>query len=65
MHGTTGNGHSFLNNRFAGNLFNPGQLLDATKYFIIPPDAIGHGTHSNPEVWGGYLEELLEITDKK
>lgn len=48
MHGTTGNGHSFLNNRFAGNLFNPGQLLDATKYFIILPDAIGHGKSSKP-----------------
>jgi len=48
MHGTTGNGHQFLSNQFAGNLFNPGQLLDATKYFIILPDAIGHGKSSKP-----------------
>lgn len=48
MHGTTGSGHSFLNKRFAGNLFNSGQLLDATKYFIILPDAIGHGKSAKP-----------------
>ncbi|HEV2122577.1 MAG TPA: alpha/beta fold hydrolase, partial [Chloroflexota bacterium] len=48
MHGTTGSGQSFLSDAFAGNLFGPGQLLDATKYFIILPDAIGHGKSSRP-----------------
>ncbi len=48
MHGTTGSGKGFLNDRFAGNLFAPGQLLDATKYFIILPDGIGHGDSSKP-----------------
>lgn len=48
MHGTTGTGNGFFNDRFAGNLFGPGQLLDATKYFIIFPDAIGHGKSSKP-----------------
>ena len=48
MHGTTGNGAAFLNDRFAGNLFAPGQLLDATKYCIIIPDAVGHGKSSKP-----------------
>lgn len=48
MHGTTGNGHQFLSEQFAGNLFNPGQLLDATTHFIILPDAIGHGKSSKP-----------------
>jgi homoserine O-acetyltransferase len=33
---------------FAGELFNPGQPLDATKYFIVLPDAIGHGGSSKP-----------------
>lgn len=47
-HGTTGYGQGFLNERFAGNLFGPGQLLDATKYFIILPDGIGHGKSSRP-----------------
>ncbi len=32
MHGTTGSGQQFINDRFAGNLFGAGQLLDATKY---------------------------------
>jgi homoserine O-acetyltransferase/O-succinyltransferase len=48
MHGTTGTGQQFINDRFAGNLFGPGQLLDATKYFIIMPDCIGHGKSSKP-----------------
>lgn len=50
MHGTGGSGKSFLNppDRFAGVLFSPGGLLDATKYFIILPDDIGHGQSSRP-----------------
>lgn len=48
MHGTTGSGRGFLSNQFAGGLFGPGQLLDATKYYIILPDAVGHGRSSKP-----------------
>lgn len=48
MHGTTGNGGSFLNKRFAGGLFGPGQILDASQYYIILVDAIGHGKSSKP-----------------
>jgi len=48
MHGTGGNGHSLVNRVFAGELFGPGQLLDATKYFLILPDALGHGKSSKP-----------------
>src|SRR5882757_9432843 len=48
MHGTTGSHNNFLTATFAGGLFGPGQLLDATKYFIIPPDAIGHGKSGKP-----------------
>jgi homoserine O-acetyltransferase len=48
MHGTGGTGRGFLSPNFAGQLFGPGQLLDATKYFIILPDAIGHGKSSKP-----------------
>lgn len=48
MHGTTGTGNGFFNDRFAGKLFGPGQLLDASKYYIIFPDAIGHGKSSKP-----------------
>ena len=48
LHGTGGMGHQFLNQIFAGELFNPGQLLDASRYFIILPDGIGHGKSSKP-----------------
>jgi homoserine O-acetyltransferase/O-succinyltransferase len=48
MHGTSGNGHSFLSQQFAGGLFGPGQLLDASNYYIILPDGIGHGKSSKP-----------------
>src|SRR6478672_8349666 len=48
MHGTGGTGAQFLSVQFANILFGPGQLLDATKYFIILPAAIGHGRSSKP-----------------
>jgi homoserine O-acetyltransferase/O-succinyltransferase len=48
LHGTTGSGAQFLSRQFAGALFGPGQLLDATKYYIILPDGIGHGQSSKP-----------------
>lgn len=47
-HGTGGNGASLLNPSFANVLFVPDGLLDATKYFIILPDGIGHGKSSKP-----------------
>jgi homoserine O-acetyltransferase len=48
MHGTGGTGRAFTSERFGGLLFGPGQTLDATKYFIILPDGIGHGGSSKP-----------------
>jgi homoserine O-acetyltransferase len=48
MHGTGGAGTSFLSPTFAGILFSPGGLLDATRYFVILPDDIGHGKSSKP-----------------
>lgn len=50
MHGTGGSGGAFLREQgqFVRELFGPGQLLDAEKYFIISPDAIGHGRSSKP-----------------
>jgi homoserine O-acetyltransferase len=47
-HGTGGTGAQFLSRNFAGQLFGPGQPLDATKYFIVLPDGIGHGGSSKP-----------------
>jgi homoserine O-acetyltransferase len=48
LHGTGGTGDGLLTQQFAGRLFGPGQPLDAAKYFIILPDAIGHGGSSKP-----------------
>ena len=48
MHGTTGEGGNFLRPEFAGQLFGKGQLLDATRYYLILPDGIGHGRSSRP-----------------
>jgi homoserine O-acetyltransferase len=47
-HGTTGSGAQFIRPEFAGELFGPGQLLDAAKFFIVLPDGIGHGKSSKP-----------------
>ena len=48
LHGTGGSGRGFLTSGFAGELFGPGQLLDASSSYIILPDAIGHGRSSKP-----------------
>src|ERR1700741_2853434 len=48
LHGTGGSGNGFLRPIFAGVLFGPGQLLDATKYFIILPENVAHGKSSKP-----------------
>ncbi len=47
-HGTTGSGAQFIRPEFAGELFGAGQLLDASKFFIVLPDGIGHGKSSKP-----------------
>ena len=48
LHGSGGSGASMLTPTFAGELFGAGQPLDASKYYIIIPDGIGHGKSSKP-----------------
>jgi homoserine O-acetyltransferase/O-succinyltransferase len=48
LHGTGGSSQPFLSGGFLGALFLAGQPLDASKYYIILPDAIGHGESSKP-----------------
>jgi homoserine O-acetyltransferase len=48
LHGSGGSAASMLTAAFAGELFGPGQPLDASKYYLIIPDGIGHGKSSKP-----------------
>lgn len=48
LHGTAGSSASMLSKEFADELFGPGQALDAKRYFIILPDALGTGKSAKP-----------------
>jgi len=48
LHGTSQSSAAMLSPAFAGELFGPGQPLDASRYYVIVPDAIGHGKSSKP-----------------
>jgi homoserine O-acetyltransferase len=48
LHGTGGSAPTMLTPGFAGELFGPGQPLDAAKYYIIITDALGHGQSAKP-----------------
>lgn len=48
LHGTYGTARAMLGANFGGQLFGPGQPLDASRYFIIIPDALGTGGSSKP-----------------
>lgn len=48
LHDTGSSSQPFLASGFLGVLFLAGQPLDAEKYYLIFPDAIGHGESSKP-----------------
>jgi homoserine O-acetyltransferase/O-succinyltransferase len=48
LHGSGGSAATMLTPTFAGELFGSGQPLDASKYYIIIPDSIGHGGSAKP-----------------
>jgi len=48
LHGTASSHASMLTKEFAGELFGPGQPLDASRYFVILPDALGTGKSTRP-----------------
>ncbi len=48
LHGTTGNSSNFVRAEFAGELFGTGELLDASRHYLVLPDSIGHGKSSKP-----------------
>jgi homoserine O-acetyltransferase len=47
LHGSGASGIGILNN-FGKELFAKGQPLDAEKFYLVIPDAIGHGASSKP-----------------
>ncbi len=60
LHGTNEPSAGMLTPHFAGELFGPGQPLDATKYFIIMPDGIGIGKSTKPS--DGLRADFLSTT---
>jgi homoserine O-acetyltransferase/O-succinyltransferase len=48
LYGTASTGKSFLMPTLAGYLFQPGQPLDAQRYYVVLPDGIGEGGSTKP-----------------
>ena len=48
LQGNTGTGANWLRPSLTDELYGPGQALDANRYFLIMPDAIGRGGSSKP-----------------
>ena len=66
LHGTGGNAAGLLNPVFGGVLFAQVGALDASRYFMVLPDAIGHGecpTLGRPahDVPGLHYTDMIEV----
>ena len=48
IHWTGADGSTLLSKNYMEALFAPGRPLDATRYFLIFPDNVGHGKSSKP-----------------
>jgi homoserine O-acetyltransferase len=48
IHWTGADGKTLLSKNYMEALFAPGRPLDATRYFLILPDNVGHGQSSKP-----------------
>jgi homoserine O-acetyltransferase/O-succinyltransferase len=48
LQGNTGTGANWFRPSLADELFKPGQPLDAARFYIIMPDALGRGGSSKP-----------------
>jgi len=48
LHGTTGRAKAFFADPFRREMFGPNQPFDASKFFVVLPDNIGHGASSKP-----------------
>jgi homoserine O-acetyltransferase len=50
------------------NIMEPAiKKVQKGKYILLPitEKTSGHGTHSNPTIWGDYLKELLAASESK
>jgi homoserine O-acetyltransferase len=48
LHNTSGGRQTWLSPPLGGELFGAGQALDASRYYLIVPDAVGFGGSSKP-----------------
>jgi homoserine O-acetyltransferase/O-succinyltransferase len=48
LHWTGADGSALLTSTYMNALFEPGQPLDARRYYLIVPDNVGHGRSSKP-----------------
>jgi homoserine O-acetyltransferase/O-succinyltransferase len=48
LHGTGGSGAQFLRKEWAERLYGAGQPFDASRWFLVLPDNLGHGGSSKP-----------------
>ena len=48
LHNTSGGRQTWLSPSLANELFGQGQALDASRYYVIIPDAVGFGGSSKP-----------------
>src|SRR6187401_1161688 len=69
LHGSGGSATNMLAPAFGGELFGPGQPLDAAKYYIIIPDGIGHGKSSKPSdgmktAFPKYMDALVPMASQ-
>jgi homoserine O-acetyltransferase len=48
LHSTASASDQFQKPQFADVVFGPGQVLDASRYYTVMPDSIGHGRSSKP-----------------
>jgi homoserine O-acetyltransferase/O-succinyltransferase len=48
LHGTSSTAKAYFAPTMAGELFGPGQTLDASRYYVIIPDGLGRGGSTKP-----------------
>jgi homoserine O-acetyltransferase len=48
LHSTGSDTTEFFESSFTGPLYGANQSLDLTKFYLVIPDAIGHGKSSKP-----------------